>query len=213
MNKSLTTSFPLFWTSISNINLHLWNSSVPKISCCTDILSMPHSCRTIIACKFSSVDFLHLFYGRELCWRMVQVHMRWERHSEEAELGKKCEYFGLVAAQSDRLPMWKGLTVNPPLSQAWSWGNASQSPACLSYLRTAGATICQLFIVATWAKCVPPLHIRRDAPLIWQIGIWTFDVITAVLIIVCQYSVSLFLGVKLTIKQCKNQSIFFRSYL
>lgn len=44
--------------------------------------------------------------------------------------GKKCELLAPVAAQSERLPMWKGLAVNSPLRWAWSRGNASQSPVC-----------------------------------------------------------------------------------
>lgn len=53
-----------------------------------------------------------------------------KRHREETAQGEKCEPLALVAAQSERLPMWKGPAVNSPLRWAWSRGNASQSPAC-----------------------------------------------------------------------------------
>lgn len=43
--------------------------------------------------------------------------------------GEKCEPLAPVAAQSERLPMQKGLTVNSPLRWAWSRGNVSRSPA------------------------------------------------------------------------------------
>lgn len=51
-------------------------------------------------------------------------------HREETAQGEKCEPLAPVAAQSERQPMWKSLTVNSPLRWAWSRGNASQSPAC-----------------------------------------------------------------------------------
>lgn len=71
----------------------------------------------------------------------------------------------------------------------------------LSYLGTAAASICQLFMVATWGKRAPPLHFRREAALLWQRGISGFDEISrSPSLVVCKYTCMSFL-VKCTLWQ------------
>lgn len=52
-----------------------------------------------------------------------------KRRREETAQGEKREPLAPAAALSERLPMWKGLAVNPPLRRDSPRGNASQSPA------------------------------------------------------------------------------------
>lgn len=74
----------------------------------------------------------------------------------------------------------------------------------LSYLGTAVASICQLFMVATWGKRAPPLHFRREAPLLWQRGISGIDEISRTpFLVVCNYACMSFL-VKCTLTQGKK---------
>lgn len=67
----------------------------------------------------------------------------------------------LVTAQSDKLPKWKGLTVNSPLRRARSRGTQRPVSRLLSCSGTAAASICLFNFAPTWVKCVPP-------PLLWQ---------------------------------------------
>ena len=93
--------------------------------------------------------------------------MRGKKAQGGSSTGEKCEPLALVASQSERLPVWKGLVVKSPLRWAWSRGTASQS-SLLSYLGTAAASICQLVMVSTWGKHDPPLYFRGEASLLRQ---------------------------------------------
>lgn len=108
-----------------------------------------------------------------------------KRHREEIAQGEKCEPLAPVAAQSERLPMWKGLTVNSPLRWAWSRGNASQSPACSptwEQLQPPSAS-------SSWrlpeGSASHPSSLKSEAPLLRQRGFSLFDEISENPSLVC----------------------------
>ncbi|KAK5874508.1 hypothetical protein PBY51_019447 [Eleginops maclovinus] len=72
-----------------------------------------------------------------------------KRHREETATGEKCEPLALVAAQSQRLPMWKRPGCEFPTEMGSVQRECKPISSLLSYLGTAAASICQLFMVAT----------------------------------------------------------------
>lgn len=85
-----------------------------------------------------------------------------EKHTHRKQSQEeKCEPLALVTAQPDKLPKWKGLTVNSPLRGARSRGTQQPVSRLLSCSGTAAASICLFNFGPTWVKCVPP-------PLLWQ---------------------------------------------
>lgn len=179
LNDCLTTS--LKWNS--------WNSSVPKK--CLKTLKEFYQCRISIPvtlqmnANYTVFPFFISLMAESYLGGQFRFKWGGKRHREEIAQGEKCEPLAPVAAQSERLPMWKGLTVNSPLRWAWSRGNASQSPACSptwEQLQPPSAS-------SSWrlpeGSASHPSSFKSEVPLLRQRGFSLFDEISENPSLVC----------------------------
>lgn len=127
MSLKLNTVLQLQWHPV----LHLWNMLQVMSTLdykCTQILGTQnkYSCDTLRWLNTGSKVFAFT-----VAFAAVN-QFKWggKKAPGGNSTGEKCELLAPVAAQPQRLPMWKGPTVNSPLRWAQSRGNASQSPAC-----------------------------------------------------------------------------------
>lgn len=133
-----------------------------------------YSCKTPIECKLYSVSFLYLFYGRELSWRTVQVQMREKKAQGGNSTGGEVWTFS-----SGCCPVWEAANVKRPdcefpTEMGLVQRECEPISSLLSYLGTAAASICQLFMAATWGKRAPPLQFQEWGSFVKTERIFTF---------------------------------------
>lgn len=121
------------------------------------------------------------FYSSSASWSSAQVQMR-----EKNGRGRKCYRREVWTFSSVCSPVWRAANVKRPSCEfPTEMGSVPRErepvSSLLFYLRTAAASICQLFMVATWGKHAPPLHFRREAEFFWQRGISGFNDISRTL--------------------------------